>query len=84
VFGQDAPSSTLAETFHIEGTIKDPLGAMIQGSTITFQGEKLSRTVMADNAGFYEAVLPLGDYTMTAQRRGSGPTADLCYVSRRR
>jgi hypothetical protein len=70
VFGQDAPARTLAATFHVEGTIKDPVGALIQGATITFQSQKLSRTVSTNNVGFYEAVLPLGDYTMTAQSRG--------------
>jgi hypothetical protein len=73
VFGQDAPSRNRAETFHVEGTIKDPLDAVIQGATITFQSEKLSRTVTTNNVGFYEAVLPLGDYTMTAQSRGFRP-----------
>ena len=70
-FGQVAPTRT--ETFHVEGTIKDRLGAVIPGATITFQSEKLSRTVTTNNIGFYEAVLPLGEYTMTAQSQGFRP-----------
>jgi hypothetical protein len=73
LFGQGAPSRTQAETFHVEGTIKDPLDAVISGATITFQSEKLNKTVTTNAAGFYEAVLPLGDYTMTAQIRGFRP-----------
>src|ERR1700690_4140821 len=63
-------SGNQPQTFHVKGTITDPLEAVIQGVKVTFQNEQLSRTVTTDNAGFYEADLPLGHYMMSAQSRG--------------
>jgi hypothetical protein len=62
---QDSP--TRPQTFHVRGTIKDPLAGVIPGVKVTFQSELLTTTVTTNNVGVYEADLPLGDYTMTAQ-----------------
>jgi len=43
------------------------LEGVIPGVKVTFQNEQLTRTVITNNVGVYEADLPLGDYTMTAQ-----------------
>jgi hypothetical protein len=70
LFGQAAPSGNQAQTFHIKGTVTDPLGAVIQGVKVAFQNEQLSKAVTTNNVGVFEADLSLGDYTMTAQSRG--------------
>jgi hypothetical protein len=67
LFGQSASSPTRPQTFHVRGTIKDPLAAVIPGVKVTFRSELLTTTVTTNNEGVYEADLPLGDYTMTAQ-----------------
>ncbi len=51
----------------MQGTIKDPLEGVIRGVNVTFQHEQMSKTVSTNDVGVYEADLPLGDYTMTAQ-----------------
>jgi hypothetical protein len=70
LFGQSAPPGNQTQTFHVKGTITDPYEAVIQEVRVTFQNGQLSKTVTTDNLGAYEADLPLGDYTMTAQSRG--------------
>src|ERR1700722_8795816 len=60
-------SPTRPQTFHVCGTIKDPLAGVIPGVKVTFQSELLTTTATTNNVGVYEADLPLGDYTMTAQ-----------------
>jgi hypothetical protein len=40
---------------------------VIPGVKVTFQNEQLSKTTTTNIVGVYEADLPLGDYTMTAQ-----------------
>jgi hypothetical protein len=67
LFGQSASPPTLPKTFHVRGTITDPLAGAIPGVKVTFQGGPLTTTVTTNNVGVYEADLPLGDYTMTAQ-----------------
>jgi hypothetical protein len=66
LFGQSA-TPPRPQTFHVRGTIKDPLAGVIPGVKVTFQSELLTTTATTNNAGVYEADLPLGDYTMTAQ-----------------
>ena len=70
LFGQSATPATQPQTFHVRGTITDPLEAVIPGVKVTFQNEELSRTETTNNVGVYEADLPLGNYTMTAQSPG--------------
>src|ERR1700685_2326269 len=71
LFGQSANSPTRPQTFHARGEIKDPLAGAIPGVKVTFQSELVTTTVITtvttNNVGVYEADLPLGDYTMTAQ-----------------
>jgi Carboxypeptidase regulatory-like domain len=67
LFGQSASPPTRPQTFHVRGTIKDPLAGAIPGVKVTFQSELVTTTVTTNNVGVYEADLPLGDYTMTAQ-----------------
>jgi hypothetical protein len=62
-FGQ---AGTQPQTFHIRGTITDPLEAVIRGVKVTFQNEQSSKIVTTN----YEADLPLASYTMTAQSPG--------------
>jgi hypothetical protein len=69
-FGQAPMSVPQAQTFHIKGTITDPLGAMIPGVKVTFRSEHTSNSVTTNDVGVYEADLPLGIYTMTAQKFG--------------
>ena len=73
--GQSANSPTRPQTFHVRGTIKDPLAGVIPGVKVTFQSELLTTTATTNNVGVYEAELPLGDYTMTAQ----GPRGFILY-----
>ena len=70
LFGQVATPVTQPQTFHVRGTIKDPLDAVIPKVRVTFQGEQLTKTVVTNDVGVYEADLPVGDYTMTAQSSG--------------
>lgn len=70
LFGQAARTTTQPQTVRVRGAIKDPLEAVIPGIKVTFQNRQLTTTVTTNNVGVYEANLPLGDYTMTAQGRG--------------
>jgi hypothetical protein len=67
LFGQSAPPATQPTTFHIGGTITgfgtDVLFAVV------FEGAS-SKTVMTNEAGVYEANLPLGIWTMTVVAHG--------------
>jgi len=67
LFGQPARPATQPQTFHVRGTITDPLEAVIREVKVTFRNEQLSKTVTTNDVGFYEADLTLGNYTMTAQ-----------------
>jgi lipopolysaccharide export system protein LptA len=67
LFGQSATPSAAPQTFHIRGTIEDTGGSAIFGVRVAFQNEQLSKVVLTNDAGVYDADLPLGDYTMTAQ-----------------
>lgn len=67
LFGQLASPPSRPQTFHVWGTIKDPLAGVIPGVKVTFQSEPLTTTVTTNKVGVYEADLPLGDYSMTAQ-----------------
>lgn len=67
LLGQSASPPTQPKIFHVRGTITDPLAGVIPGVKVTFQNELLTTTVITNNIRVYEADLPLGDYTMTAQ-----------------
>jgi hypothetical protein len=70
LFGQSATPAAQPQTFHVRGTVTDPLGAAVPGAEITFNGEQTARTTMTNASGRYEIDLPLGRYTMKAERRG--------------
>jgi|SRR5688572_23867738 len=58
-FGQETTGT-------IEGTIKDPSGAVVPGVSVTATGTGFSRTVTTDNAGFFRIQqVPPGIYTVT-------------------
>ena len=57
----------------ISGTVSDSAGAVLPGVTVTVTNEssKLSRSVVTDEKGDYLITnLPVGNYTMTAERQG--------------
>jgi hypothetical protein len=70
LLGQSAHSGARSQTFHVQGTITGPQGDdVVPGTEIIFKGDHESRTLIADNKGFYEADLPVGLYTMTTQHQ---------------
>jgi hypothetical protein len=71
--GQTSAPVTQPQTYHIRGTITDPIEAVIPRVKVTFQGEQQRKTVTANDVGVYEVDLPIGDYTMTAQMAGFRP-----------
>jgi hypothetical protein len=62
-----APLRAQLQTFHISGTIRTPTDSLLPGANVTFNSAGATKTVSTNNAGFYEADLPVGLYTMTAQ-----------------
>lgn len=64
LFGQPAPPATQPTTFHISGTITGG-----HSLAVVFDGAS-SKTVMTNEAGVYEANLPLGVWTMTVFAHG--------------
>jgi hypothetical protein len=69
-WGQSVNSPIAPGSLHVRGTVTDPLGAAVPGAEITFNGEQTARTTMTNASGKYEIDLPLGRYTMKAERRG--------------
>jgi Carboxypeptidase regulatory-like domain len=65
--GQPATPQSGPQTVHIQGTAMDFTGAVVPGTELSFRDEQVTKTVTANSAGFYEADLPAGVYTMTAQ-----------------
>ncbi len=60
-------------TGSIRGTVTDPLGAVVQGATVTVQQSEtgLSRTVITDrNGGYVVLELPVGHYQLQVTARG--------------
>jgi Carboxypeptidase regulatory-like domain/TonB-dependent Receptor Plug Domain len=68
------PTSQAQEaTARIAGTVSDPSGAVIPGVqvTVTNTATQLSRKTTTDHDGYYQVLsLPIGDYTVTAERDG--------------
>lgn len=58
---------TQPQAFHICGTIRTATGAVVPGTLVTFHGQGTTKTITANDEGFYDAELPVGLYTMTAQ-----------------
>ena len=60
-------------TSTIEGTVKDPQGAVVAGAQITASSSSLARerTTTSDQEGFYRiTALPPGNYTLSATQKG--------------
>src|SRR2546421_2673269 len=60
-------------TSTIEGTVRDPSGAVVSGAQIKASSASLAveRTTTSDDNGFYRiAALPAGTYTITVSRSG--------------
>lgn len=72
LFGQSAPPAKQLKTFHISGTITEH-GRVRPGHVVTFDGQS-SKSVGANDAGFYEADLPVGLWTVTATVPHLDPT----------
>jgi hypothetical protein len=64
LFGQSAHPEARLPTFHMSGTITGG-----QSLAVVFEGA-LSKTVLTNEAGFYEADLPLGIWTMKVGAHG--------------
>src|SRR5436190_8570185 len=70
-FGQTGLSAS--QTSHVQGTIKDPTGAVIPRVNVAFHGKQFDKTVATNDRGFYEAELPFGSYTMLTDVLGFRP-----------
>ena len=64
---QSGSPLTKLPTFHIQGAIRYYNDSPVPGAAVTFEGDNISKTAPADKNGFYEADLPVGIYTMSAQ-----------------
>src|SRR5262249_21870122 len=61
----------------VEGTVKDPTGAVVQRSTVVIKnlGTGFERTALTDASGNFSAsVLPVGSYVITASAQGFAET----------
>src|SRR5258708_11888318 len=71
VFDFDSPAQITTAT--IVGTVSDSSGAAIQGVNVTVTNDATGfvRSVISDSAGgFLAPLLPLGPYTVTAEKPG--------------
>ncbi len=75
VFGQSAVPEPRLQTFHIQGLIRTYYDSVVPNGKVTFEGRKFTKTVFADDRGFYETDLALGSYTMTAEYEYRSPEA---------
>lgn len=67
------PAMAQTTTSTIEGTVRDPQGALIAGAEVKASGTPLAseRSVTANEEGFYRlTALPAGTYTLTVSRTG--------------
>jgi hypothetical protein len=70
LFDQTASLAANPQTFEVKGKITDQMGAFVRGARVTFHGDHLNKIVATNDVGVYETDLPLGVYTMTAERNG--------------
>src|SRR5215510_3872735 len=76
LYGASAQTSTVG---NISGTVRDPNGAAIPKAEVDIQEERTgqSRTVTADENGFYSAPsLPVGRYTVSSSPQGFKKTVN--------
>ena len=64
---QSVSTQEQLRTAHLQGTVSDPLNGVIPKTKVTFQSDRLTKTVIADSKGIYKTDLPMGAYAMTAQ-----------------
>ncbi|GAA1723273.1 hypothetical protein GCM10009809_18920 [Isoptericola hypogeus] len=62
-------AAPVGDTGTVSGAVTDADGAPVDGATVTFDGAN-DRTVTTDETGAYEAVLAVGDYSVTASAFG--------------
>jgi hypothetical protein len=67
LFGQSEAPVARLRTFHIQGLIRTYDDSVVPNGKVTFEGNKFTKIVFADDRGFYKADLALGSYTMTAE-----------------
>ncbi|MEZ5346703.1 MAG: TonB-dependent receptor [Pyrinomonadaceae bacterium] len=71
VLGMTVSSFAQDRFGEINGTVSDSTGAVIPGATVTIQGNAFSRTVTANNDGYYRVLaVPPGEYRVTAKASG--------------
>src|SRR6476469_787591 len=64
----------------IEGTVKDPKGAVVPGASVTVTGVSVgfSRTIQSNSEGFYRLVdVPAGVYNITIAATGGFSAATI-------
>src|SRR5690242_13132423 len=64
-------------TAGLQGTVKDPSGALVANAQVTVTGTTLigDKSVKTDSAGYYRfANLPPGSYTVTVKAEGFATT----------
>ena len=68
LLGQSATPTNQPQTSHIHGTVRSTIdNSVVAGVNLTFEAATGSKIVSTDRRGVYEADLPAGLYTMTAQ-----------------
>jgi hypothetical protein len=67
IWGQTNQASNQFRKHHVRGTVRDPIGGVIPGTEVVFHSAEITKRILANNVGFYDAELPSGLYTMTAQ-----------------
>lgn len=69
LLGQSPASPDRPRAVRVQGLIESTNDSVVPGAEVAFHGERVSRTVVSDDKGFYQIDLPVGLYTMTAVRR---------------
>jgi len=69
MFGQAARQAQ-TPTFHVRGTVTDPLGAVVPRVKVTFRQGAREVVVNSNAIGGYQTDLPVGSYSMTAESKG--------------
>jgi hypothetical protein len=69
LLGLSSRSQCQQQNVHVQGTAMDFTGAVVPGTEVTFQGKQVTKIVTADGNGSFDADLPAGLYTMSAQNR---------------
>lgn len=65
--GAQLPTTTDRQTGTVKGTVKDFNDAVIPATAVTFEGERVTRKAIADEAGNYAVELPEGIYKVSTE-----------------